>query len=150
MANRIFSGLMALVALVLLYMAWGYHAPIAYDPMGPRPYPVLLLALLIILTLAITLQPSKLSEPSGLGLTRPIIKNLVLCTIVLTLYATLFEILGYIITTTLMAWVVGILFGGHWIKALVASAIMAIATYFLFNGPLEVSLPAGILEPILG
>ncbi|MFA9486256.1 tripartite tricarboxylate transporter TctB family protein [Moraxella haemolytica] len=150
MVDRIFSGLMLLVSLILLVIAWGYTAPISYDPIGPRPYPVMLLVLLAILTAIIAFRPAKFSEKIQLGLNIPIIKNLVLCTIAMILYAVLFEMLGYIIATALMAWVVGVLFGGHWLKALIASTIMAVATYFLFNGPLEVSLPAGVLGSILG
>ena len=35
--ERVFSGLMALVSLFLVYLATSYVAPIAYDPIGPRP-----------------------------------------------------------------------------------------------------------------
>ena len=44
--ERLFSGLMALVSLFLIYLAIGYVAPIAYDPIGPRPYPILIFSLL--------------------------------------------------------------------------------------------------------
>lgn len=150
MVDRIFSGLMLLVSLILLVMAWGYTAPISYDPIGPRPYPVMLLILLAVLSAVIAFRPAKLAEKIDLGLNKPIIKNLALCTVAMLLYAVLFETLGYIVATTLMAWVIGVLFNGKWHKALIASTIMAVGTYYLFNGPLEVSLPAGILEPILG
>lgn len=150
MIDRIFSGLMLLVSLGMIVMAWGYTAPIAYDPIGPRPYPVMLLTLLAILTAIIAFRPAKFAEKIELGLTKPIIKNLALCTLAMALYAVLFESLGYIVSTTLMAWAVGVLFGGKWHKALIASVVMAVASYFFFNGPLEVSLPAGVLAPILG
>lgn len=150
MVERIFSGCLVLVAIAMLVMAWGYTAPIAYDPIGPRPYPVILLILLAIGTATIAFRPAKFAEKIDLGLNKPIIKNLIICTVALLLYAVLFEILGYIVATLLMAWIVGILFGGSWLKSLIASAVMAIATYFLFNGPLEVSLPAGVLSFILG
>lgn len=150
MVDRIFSGVMLVVCIIMLIMAWGYTAPIAYDPIGPRPYPVILLTLLAILTAVIAFRPTKFAEKIQMQMTKPIIKHLVLCTVAMALYAVLFEVLGYIITTTLMAWVVGMLFGGKWHKTLIASVIMAVATYFMFNGPLEVTLPAGILKPILG
>lgn len=150
MVDRIFSGLLLLVSLAMLVMAWGYNAPIAYDPIGPRPYPVMILILLAILVAIIAFRPAKFAENIDLGLNKPIIKNLVFCTIAMILYAVLFEVLGYILATTLMAWAVGVLFGGKVHKALIASLVMAVGTYFLFNGPLEVTLPAGILEPILG
>ena len=33
--ERYFSGLLFLATLFLLYVAWGYTAPIAYDPLAP-------------------------------------------------------------------------------------------------------------------
>lgn len=150
MTERIFSGCLFLVSLAMMVMAWGYVAPIAYDPIGPRPYPMILLILLALGTATIAFRPAKFAEKVEMGLSSPIIKSLVICTVALLLYAVLFEILGYIIATLLMAWVVGMLFGGQWLKALIASTVMSVATYFLFNGPLEVSLPAGILSFILG
>ncbi|MDO4440945.1 MAG: tripartite tricarboxylate transporter TctB family protein [Moraxella sp.] len=150
MVDRLFSGLMLVVSLILLIMAWGYTAPISYDPIGPRPYPVILLVLLAVLSGVIAFRPARLAEKIELGLTKPIIKNLALCTLAMSLYAVLFETLGYIVATTLMAWGIGVLFDGKWHKTLIASVVMAVGTYYLFNGPLEVSLPAGILEPILG
>lgn len=150
MVDRIFSGLLLLVSLAMLVMAWGYTAPISYDPIGPRPYPMMILILLAILTAIIAFRPAKFTEKIELGLNKPIIKNLVICTIALTLYSIFFETLGYIVSTALTAWVMGLLFGGKWHKALIASVVMAVGTYYLFMGPLEVSLPSGILEPILG
>lgn len=150
MVDRIFSGLMLLVSLIMIGMAWGYTAPISYDPIGPRPYPIMLLGLLAILSAIIVFRPAKFAEKIDLGLNKPIIKNLILCTIAMALYAVLFEVLGYVVGTTLMAWLIGVLFGGKWHKTLIASLVMAVGTYYMFNGPLEVSLPAGILKPILG
>ncbi|MDO5650978.1 MAG: tripartite tricarboxylate transporter TctB family protein [Moraxella sp.] len=149
MAERIFSGCLVLVSLIMLYMAWGYTAPISYDPMGPRPYPVILLVLLAIGTAVIAFRPAKFTSKINLGLSKPIIRSLVICTAAMLLYAVFFESLGYIVATTLMAWIIGVLFGGKWHKALISSIIMAVATYYLFDGPLEVSLPAGILSFIL-
>lgn len=150
MVDRIFSGLLLVVSLTMLVMAWGYTAPISYDPIGPRPYPVMILTLLAILSAVIAFRPAKFAEKIKLGLDKPIIKNLVVCTVALGLYSVFFEMLGYIISTTLSAWVMGMLFGGKWHKALIASVVMAVGTYYLFMGPLEVSLPSGLLKPILG
>lgn len=150
MVERIFSGVLAIVSLILLYLAQDYVAPIAYDPIGPRPYPTILLSLLALGTAFIALRPARLAEKIDLSLNPAIIKNLIVCTAALLFYGLLFEILGYIVATTLMAWIVGVLFEGGWVKSFIASAVMAILTYFLFNGPLEVSLPAGVLSFILG
>lgn len=145
-AERIFSGLLFMTSLGLLYLAWGYTAPIAYDPLGPRPYPVLLLSLLAIGTAVLTFRPAKFMQAIDLGWQKPIVKNLVLCGTAMLLYAILFETLGYIIATTLMAWAIGVLFQGGVLKSLIASVLMAVLSYFLFDKALDVTLPLGILS----
>lgn len=146
MADRIFSGVMLLASLIFLYLAWGYTAPIAYDPIGPRPFPVIILGLLSLGTAVIAFRPARLSEKIEMGLTPNTIKNLVSCFVAMLLYAVLFEILGYIVATSLMAWAVGILFAGKVIQSLIASVCLAILTYLLFDKLLDVSLPLGVLS----
>lgn len=146
MTEKIFSGVLLIFALIFLYMAWGYTAPIAYDPIGPRPFPVLLLGMLSVGSAVLAFRPRRFSEKIDLQLTPPIIKNLVLCVVVMLLYAVLFEILGYVIATALMAWAVGILFAGKIWHSLLASVVLAILSYLLFDKVLDVSLPAGLLS----
>ena len=146
MVERIFSGLLLLVALIMLYMAWGYTAPIAYDPMGPRPYPMLLLGLLAIGAAVLAFRPARFIQTIEYGWTKPIVKNLCLCTVAMLAYAIFFEILGYIIATTLMAWAVGVLFDGRVLKSFIASLVMAVLTFYMFDKLLDVSLPSGILS----
>lgn len=144
--ERIFSGILLVVSLILLVMAWGYTAPIAYDPIGPRPYPVILLSLLAFFCALIVFRPKKLGEQISMGLTKPIIKNLIICGVAMLLYGVLFEWLGYIIATVLMATVVGLLFDGKKVPTMIASVVMAVLTYLLFDKALDVSLPLGLLS----
>lgn len=146
LVERVFSGAMLVACLGLLYLAWGYTAPIAYDPIGPRPYPVLLLSLLAIFSAILAFRPKKFIQAIDLGLSVPIIKNLLMCTLAMALYAILFEQLGYIVATTLMAWAVGVLFAGKIGHSLLASVVMAVLTHLLFDKLLDVSLPLGVLS----
>ena len=79
MVLRIFSALLALTALGLLVLAWGYTAPIAYDPIGPRPYPILILSLFAACCLYLTFRPAKLADEDDLGLTPELGKKIVIC-----------------------------------------------------------------------
>ena len=60
--ERAFSGLMGLFSLFLVYLAIGYVAPIAYDPIGPRPYPILIFSLMALLTLVIAFRPARFTK----------------------------------------------------------------------------------------
>ena len=75
--ERYFSGLLFLATLFLLYVAWGYTAPIAYDPLGPRPYPLLVLGLMAACTLFLTIRPK--AEEIDLGYTPSLLKKLAIC-----------------------------------------------------------------------
>lgn len=146
LVERIFSGVMLVVTLILISMAWGYTAPVSYDPIGPRPYPMLILCLLALGTASIAFRPAKFMDIIDMGWTKPIVKNLVLCTVAMTVYAVLFEWLGYILATFIMAWSIGMLFGGQKVKTAISSIVMAVLTYLLFDKALDVSLPLGLLS----
>lgn len=148
--ERLFSGLMALACFGLLYLAYGYTAPIAYDPIGPRPYPILIFSLLALGTLIVTFRPAKFTQIIDLGFSKAVIKNLVLCVIALLLYGTFFETLGFPIATTLMSFAVGILFNGNPLKSFIFSVVISIALYVLFDVFLDVKLPLGLLSGIIG
>lgn len=81
-----------------------------------------------------------------MGLTKPVIKNLFICGMAMLLYGVLFEWLGYVIATSLMAFVIGLLFDGKKVPTAIASVVMAVLTYLLFEKALDVSLPAGLLS----
>lgn len=149
-AERLFSGLLFVLSLGLMVLAWGYTAPIAYDPIGPRPYPMLLLILLAFGTLILACRPAKFMTVVDYGWSKPIVKSLSLACVAMILYAIAFEMLGYIIATILMAWGLGVLFKGTMLKSFVAASVIALLTFFLFDELLDVSLPLGLLSFLRG
>lgn len=144
--ERLFSGLLAMVSLGCIYLAWGYVAPIAYDPIGPRPYPLLIFSLLALGSLIITFRPKKFTKRIELDFNSAIVKNLILCVIVFLLYGLLFELLGFVISTTLMVLAIGLLFSGNWTRTLIFSILVSIGLYILFDVFLDVKLPLGLLN----
>ncbi|MBE0442698.1 MULTISPECIES: tripartite tricarboxylate transporter TctB family protein [unclassified Psychrobacter] len=148
--ERLFSGIMALFSLFLAYLAIGYVAPIAYDPIGPRPYPILIFSLLAALTLVIAFRPARFTKVINLGYDNTVIKNLILCVTALAVYSLIFEPLGFVISTMLMCFTVGLLFAGKPIKSLIFSVVISIALYVLFDMVLDVILPLGLLSGIMG
>lgn len=139
--ERYFSGLLFLATLFLLYTAWGYVAPIAYDPLGPRPYPLLVLGLMAACTLFLTIRPK--AEEIDLGYTPSLLKNLVICLVAMLSYAILFEIIGFPIATALMAIVIGKLFGGKTLPCVISGVVMGALLYLLFDQAFDVPLPLG-------
>ncbi|WP_107687992.1 tripartite tricarboxylate transporter TctB family protein [Neisseria wadsworthii] len=139
--ERLFAGALLLTVLGLLYLAWGYTAPVAYDPLGPRPYPMLILSLLALCCLFLIVRPR--GEHIDLGYTSAILKKVGLCIVFLAAYAVLFETLGFPIATALMAFGVGKLFGGKTLHCAISGAVLGGLLYLLFNSLLDVPLPLG-------
>ncbi len=143
MVLRIFSALLALTALGLLVLAWGYTAPIAYDPIGPRPYPILILSLFTVCCLYLTFRPKRLADVDELGLNPALGKKILICMAAMLAYAVLFEMIGFPVSTALMAIVLGRLFGGSYTKCIISGVVMGVASYVLFDRFLDVPLPMG-------
>lgn len=148
--ERVFSGLMGLFSLFLVYLAIGYVAPIAYDPIGPRPYPILIFGLLALMALFIAFRPARFAKAIDLGYNKVVIRNLVLCISALFIYSLIFEPLGFIVATALMCFAVGLLFAGNPVKSLIFSVVISFVLYALFDMALDVILPLGILSGIMG
>jgi putative tricarboxylic transport membrane protein len=82
-------------------------------------------------------------EPVELGWTKHLVVKLVLCVVALTLYALVFEWLGFIVATLLMTIAVGKLFHGKTIPVLVTGLVLSMSTYYMFDRFLDVPLPLG-------
>lgn len=137
--ERVFSAILLLISLFLLYLAFGYDAPIAYDPLGPKPYPVLILSLLSASCLYLAVRPH--APDIDLGYTPSLLKNIGLCILFMLFYAALFELLGFPLATTLMAFGVGKLFGGRTLPCLISGLGLGVGFYILFDRLLDVPLP---------
>lgn len=144
--NNRFLGIAAL-ALSAFLVAFGYglEAPFAYEPVGPRAFPLMLAAIIGLCGLRLVIKGGGEVEPNQAGATPRIIGMIGLVFI----YALSFQWLGFIIATTIISTLVGRLFDGSWLKASVGSLAMSIFLFFLFDRGLDVVLPAGLLGSFL-
>ena len=56
MSERIFGGVLLLVSLAGIWIGWDLQAPMSYEPVGPRAFPLLVLFLLGISAIALILE----------------------------------------------------------------------------------------------
>lgn len=149
-AQRIFSGLWLAACVVLAAIAWGYHTEFSYEPVGPRAYPLLCLALMAAgLAWLIVRPPPLVRDEESPPATALLVRKIGLGTILLFAYAGLFEPLGFIVSSAIAASVLALLSGGRPVPSLLAGVAMSVALYLLFDRVLEVPLPQGVLAPLL-
>lgn len=145
--QRAFAAVLLLACAALAIMAWPYQAAFSYEPVGPRAYPLLLLALLGIAALYMLIRPAAIvhseDEPR---LDRQGLLKIAGCIGLLLLFAGLFEPLGFILSAILIGVPMARLYGGRWMPALLVIPLTALALYILFDRLMDVPLPLGLLS----
>lgn len=145
------GGRIAAFCLFGLAIAYGVAASrIEYafssDPIGPRAFPVLLAALLALLSAIYLMRPGEGGAwPRG-GL---LMRSAALVAL-LVLAALLLEPLGFGLAMFLLTGGVAWLFGSSWLAALLGGAAQAALWFFVFGYLLEVYLPTGDIFSGLG
>ncbi len=140
---RLFSACWLLLCIWLAFIAWGFQAPFAYDPVGPRAYPLLLLGLMGAGSLWLLIKPGHHSTQT---LHLPAAVRSLLCIAALLAYALLFEPLGFILSTTLTTFALGLLFTGRLLPCAISAVLMGLLLFGLFDYLLDVPLPLGVLD----
>jgi putative tricarboxylic transport membrane protein len=149
MHDRIFAGVNLLICVVLMALAWGYQAPFAYEPVGPRAYPLLLLLLLVMGALYQLLKPAKQTEArEEPPLNRQVVRKLALCIAAMVAYAALFDVLGFILSSALFAVAMAYLYDATRVQSIVGGIVIAVGLYLLFDYGLDVPLPLGMLAKL--
>lgn len=129
-------------------MAWfgrDMVAPFAYEPVGPRAFPMLVALIIALCGAWLVYKNHHQAEKNPAGANSRI-SLMVVYTIA---YAGLFQFLGFIIATTAMTVLVGRLFSGAWHKIFIGGAIMSILFFLLFDRALDIVLPLGLLENLI-
>jgi putative tricarboxylic transport membrane protein len=139
---RLFSAIWLLFCAGLAVRAWGFQAPFAYDPVGPRAYPLLLLGLMSAGSLWLLIKPGVLEQHLHL----PSVKRAVLCVLTLLAYALTFEPLGFVLSTALATFAMGLLFTGRLLPCAVSGVLMGCLLFGLFDLVLDVPLPLGLFN----
>lgn len=139
-------GLAALALAAFMTAAgWGIEAPFAYEPVGPRAFPLLLALIIGLCGLWLVYKGGHkvAANPPGAN------GRIALMVVFAAAYAFLFQWLGFVIATSLMTVFVGRLFGGSWVKCLIGGVVMSLLFFVLFDKVLDVVLPGGLLENLI-
>jgi putative tricarboxylic transport membrane protein len=139
-------GIAALALAVFMTAAgWSIEAPFAYEPVGPRAFPLLLALIIGLCGLRLVYKGGHAVERNPAGANG----RIALMVVFVTVYAFLFQWLGFIVATSLMTIFVGRLFGGSWLKCAIGGVVMSIFFFVLFDKVLDVVLPGGLLENLI-
>ena len=139
---RIFAAVWLLVCALLAVAAWGFQAPFSYDPVGPRAYPLLLLCLMATAAIWLIYKPGDVED---LPISWSLARKVAIFVIALFAYGLLFEPLGFVLSTTLVGFGLGMLFNGRLLPSLASGLLMGALLYGLFDYLLDVPLPLGLL-----
>ena len=145
--QRIFASVLLVVCAGLAIMAWPYQAAFSYEPVGPRAFPLLMLALMALGLIYMIFRPSPVvhSEEDP-QLDRQTLTKIGLCVLLLLVFAGTFEPLGFILSSVLVGIPMARLYGGRWLPSIVIISLMSVALYLLFDKAMDVPLPLGLLD----
>ena len=147
LVQRIFAAVLLLACLGLGVMAWPYQAAFAYEPVGPRAYPLLMLGLLSLALFYWLLRPTPITQNSEESpVDRSTLGKIGLCVLLLLLFASLFEPLGFVLSATLFGIPMARLYGGRWLPSSLIISLLSIGLYLLFDKAMDVPLPLGLLD----
>jgi putative tricarboxylic transport membrane protein len=146
MADRIFAGVLLLVALGYTYIAFTViKAPFQYDPIGPEGWPRLLGVMAILCTGYIVIRP----DIASMNLSLPTLGRLAILVVLLFAYAAAFQPLGFVLSTLVFCAILAVILGATPVKAVVFGVASGVLGYFICTVLLDLNLPAGILKPWL-
>ncbi|GAA5233421.1 tripartite tricarboxylate transporter TctB family protein [Verticiella sediminum] len=143
--DRILGVAALVVAAFLTWFGWRLEAPFAYEPVGPRAFPLLIAAIIALCGLRLVFKGGGEVEPNPPGANARI-AWMVAC---VAGYALLFQWLGFVLATTAVTVLVARLFGATWLQGLLGGIGMGVGCFLLFDKVLDVVLPTGLLGNLL-
>jgi putative tricarboxylic transport membrane protein len=142
MSERFFLLIMMLGGVVFLTLGLRLEAPFAYDPLGPRAFPVSLgggLTLLCLFSMPGARQSTLVCQTRVLRLLLAMI-----------FYLLAFQSLGFMPATAITAYIIARRIGCTWMQGLLTGMIISICFYGLFHFLLRVPLPLGAIFRVIG
>lgn len=144
-ADRIFGVVMVIVALGYILSAMSIQTSFLSDPVGPRVFPYMVAAVVLISSLFMILRPDPEVEwPRG-----PMLLQMLLALVVLLAYAMLIKPLGFIIPTVIAAGILSWQINPRPALAAVAGLGLGIGLFVLFKFILGLGLQ-GLPRALMG
>ncbi len=151
MAERWAGALLLTVTLLAGIAAWGFRVNFIADPVGPRAFPLVALALMAVGAGWMVWRPEgrgmaeaepEAGEPS---LPRTPILRVLPALLAMALVPVLLPTLGFVVSVGGVMWVLALLMGGRMGPAALAALALAGGLFLLFVYGLGVPLPVGEL-----
>lgn len=139
MYDRFIGVICVVVGLVMAITAKDYQAAIAYEPIGPKAFPLILALMLILLGLSLAIKPTLHQVSFSVSQ----LKTTGLAMIGILLFALLFQWLGFILSTWMMTILLARAFGGTWKNGTIYGLGLSLGLFVLFDRLLDVILPVG-------
>ena len=140
MSDRIFASIWLLLCAGGMFVAWQIHSEYAYEPVGPRPFPLGIIGLMLLCSVLLLLRrPDAVTWPG-----KRVLQRLLTMVVVLVVYAWGFEWLGFPLAPALLPAGIGLLFGATLPATAAAGVVMGAALWYAFDTLLDVTLPLGI------
>ncbi len=147
MSDRTFSFFLVLFGLGYGYLSLQFEVPFVYDPLGPRPFPLFLSALLSLAALVLLLAPRSGGDgETPTGSPRQVLKLIV----ILFFYQLSWSLLGFLLSTTISLYLAARLFRCSWMQGLMTALVLTVICYGLFNFVLGTPLPLGAIFAAAG
>ncbi len=143
--DRILGAAAIAVAAILIAYGYGLEAPFAYEPVGPRAFPLIAASIIAVCGVILLLKPGAAD-----GSETPMPGRAVLALSgSLLAYAILFQPLGFVISTATLMVPIAMIFGAKWWQGALTGVVLAVSSFMLFDRVLDVVLPVGPLGGLI-
>ncbi|MCI5968474.1 tripartite tricarboxylate transporter TctB family protein [Helicobacter sp.] len=142
LSTRVFSAFLFFLSIFLFYNALGISTEYSYEPLGPRPFP--LISLFLIIVCAILLYFFAEDTKASWGQTS-LWKKICILLAAMFIFAGIFEYFGFIIATIFLVFIMAILFGAKIIQSFILAIFCGFAFYYVFENLLQITLPFGLI-----
>ncbi len=139
MSDRIFALAWLCVCALIITRMWLLDVPFAYEPVGPKAFPLILAVLMAACSVVLLARPDgDVAWPQ-----LPLLGKGAALVVVLLAYASFFEVLGFPLSTAVMVLAVSRIYGGRTIPGALTGVSIGVLGYLIFDRLLQVSLPIG-------
>ena len=145
MADRIFNGLLLIVAVLYAWIAFtAIRAPFQYDPLGPESWPRILGVFAALCALWLVARP----DIRSLGVAGGTWARLAALLAMLALYAYAFQPLGFVLSTFGFCLALSLMLGARPLPSVLFAAVTGFLGYVVSVNLLDLNLPPGVFEAL--
>ncbi|EBD1779072.1 TPA: tripartite tricarboxylate transporter TctB family protein [Campylobacter jejuni] len=142
LSTRIFAVFLLLISAFLLYNGWQITTEYNYEPLGPRPFPVASLILIMLCCVLLLFFAENTRVQWG---DFSFWKKLIILILSLSIFALIFEYVGFMLSVGFLVFIMSVLYGAKPYLAMLFALFCGIAFYYFFENLLQITLPFGLI-----